>query len=234
MDETLDIILTATKANQLFWLGRYVERVYLSLHLMRRYYDLMIDGKTASFEDYYQRLSVPNDMGNNEVVRTSQMYDANNPSSILSELKAAYDNAIVLREDIKTESLAYIEMSLCHIKKCAENNVSNITELQPITDYLLAFFGSIYERVFNVHVRNLINIGKLVENIDMHLRFDYPFYRIEEAFSWLKEFSQRENNLFDHTKLQEINSLIKADIYNPADVSYKNMLLLKLNKLVLI
>lgn len=39
MDETLDIILTATKANQLFWLGRYVERVYLSLHLMRRYYD---------------------------------------------------------------------------------------------------------------------------------------------------------------------------------------------------
>ena len=162
MDETLDIILTATKANQLFWLGRYVERVYLSLHLMRRYYDLMIEGKTASFEDYYQRLSVPNDMENNEVVRTSQMYDANNPSSILSELKAAYDNAIVLREDIKTESLAYIEMSLCHIKKCAENNVSNITELQPITDYLLAFFGSIYERVFNAHVKNLINICNLL------------------------------------------------------------------------
>ena len=37
-------IISANKANSLFWLGRYEERVYITLHLMRKCYDKMIDG----------------------------------------------------------------------------------------------------------------------------------------------------------------------------------------------
>lgn len=35
--------LSTTKANRLFWLGRYAERVYIALHLLRKHFDLMID-----------------------------------------------------------------------------------------------------------------------------------------------------------------------------------------------
>ena len=35
--------ISATKANRLYWLGRYAERVYISLHLLRRYYDKMTE-----------------------------------------------------------------------------------------------------------------------------------------------------------------------------------------------
>ena len=41
-------ILSANKANSLFWLGRYEERVYITLHLMRKCYDKMIDGTGPS------------------------------------------------------------------------------------------------------------------------------------------------------------------------------------------
>lgn len=35
--------MSANQANSLFWLGRYAERGYLMLHLMRRAYDEVID-----------------------------------------------------------------------------------------------------------------------------------------------------------------------------------------------
>ena len=38
-------VISATNANRLFWLGRYEERVHLTLHLLRKCYDAMIDGK---------------------------------------------------------------------------------------------------------------------------------------------------------------------------------------------
>jgi hypothetical protein len=47
------------------------------------------------------------------------MYDPQNRVSVAG-LESANDNAIVLREEIKSESLSYIQMSLCYIKECAE------------------------------------------------------------------------------------------------------------------
>lgn len=226
--------IPATKANRLYWLGRYAERVYISLHLLRRYYDRMIDGEPKDYEEYYKKLDINNDYASNETFRLGQMYDPKNPCSILSGLELANDNGIVLREEIKSESLSYIQMSLCHIKECAEKCEKNITALQPVTDYLLAFFGSIDERVFDERIRNIIKMGKLVENLDLHVRFDYPFYRIEEAYESLKGCSEVEDNLFDPMILQRLDELVREDLYEAKEGDYKNTLLKYLNHLVLL
>ena len=104
--------IPANKANRLFWLGRYTERVYISLHLLRRYYDRMIDGQPKDYEEFYQKLDFGNPYPDKESLRLGYMYDANNPASLLSELVAANDNAIVLREEIKSETLSYVQLSL--------------------------------------------------------------------------------------------------------------------------
>lgn len=226
--------IPATKANKLYWLGRYAERVYISLHLLRRYYDRMIDGNPKEYEEYYKKLDINNDYASNETFHLSQMYDPQNPCSLMSGLESANDNAIVLREEIKSESLSYIQMSLCYIKECAEKCEKNITFLQPITDYLLAFFGSIDERVFDERIRNIIKMGKLVENIDLHIRFDYPFYRIDEAYESLKDCSELEDNISDSMILSKLDELIREDLYDTKEGEYKNTLLKYLNHLVLL
>ena len=123
----------------------------------------MIDGDPKDYEEYYQKLDIVDQYGNDEAFRLGQMYDPKNVGSLISGLELANDNAIVLREEIKSESLSYIQMSLCHIKQCADRREKNITVLQPITDYLLAFFGSIDERVFDERLRNLFDIKIFVE-----------------------------------------------------------------------
>ena len=45
-------IISAAKANRLYWLGRYEERVYLTLHLLRKCYDKMIDGTPEDYETF--------------------------------------------------------------------------------------------------------------------------------------------------------------------------------------
>lgn len=226
--------ISATKANRLYWLGRYTERVYISLHLLRRYYDKMIDGKPEEYEEYYQKLDIDNPYPDMESFRMGYMYDEKNPCSLLSGLNAANDNAIVLREEIMSETLSYVQLSLCHIQREAEKKDSNITDLQPITDYLLAFWGSIDERVFDERIRNFLKMGKLVENIDMHIRFDYPYYRIREAYDCLKQCAETEEDILDPVMLAHLEDLLSRTQYEKKAGDYKARVLKYINHLVLL
>ena len=176
----------------------------------------MIDGKPKEYEEYYQKLDTSNPYPDKESFWIGYMYDDKNPCSLMSGLTAANDNAIVLREEIMSETLSYIELSLSYIRKSAEKKDDNITDLQPITDYLLAFWGSIDERVFDERVRNFLRIGKLVENIDMHIspyciseRTPGYVFRAESALTglsdsmkvFLSEIGQEKNNGLDYVLL---------------------------------
>lgn len=226
--------IPATKANHLFWLGRYAERVYISLHLLRRCYDKMIDGDPRDYEAYYKKLDLNSDDTGSEAYQLAQLYDPNNACSLLSGLERANDNAIVLREEITSESLSYIQMSLAQIKSCAAAREKNITALQPVTDYLLAFFGSIDERVLDDRIRTFIKMGKLIENIDLHIRFDYPFFRVEEVYLTLKRCVQGAFNVLDPVILRRLDELMTEEAYaHPAD-NYKFTVLNYLNHLMLV
>ena len=49
-------VISATKANRLYWLGRYEDRVYMTLHLLNKCYDKMIDGQPDEYTHFWQRL----------------------------------------------------------------------------------------------------------------------------------------------------------------------------------
>ncbi len=228
-------VITADKANRLFWLGRYAERVYISLHLLRRYYDKVLDGNLSDLKEYYRFLNVDS-MGadeESEECQYSQLYDKSNCCSIATSLDLTNDNAIVLRRDITSESLSYIQMSQALLAECAAVVERNITKLQPITDYMLAFFGSIDERMFDDRIRLFLKIGRLIENLDLHVRFNYPYFRIEEAFLSLKEhISRSESGVVDQFAMESLSELISEDRYEPDDLEYKERVLNNLNILI--
>ena len=226
--------ISAVKANRLYWLGRYVERAYLNLHLLRRYYDRMIDGDPSIYEEYYRKLDAPYASLDANWPFLGLVYDAKNPCSLLAGLEAANDNGIVLREEIMSESLSYIQLSLVLVKNCAAEKQRNITLLQPVTDYLLAFWGSIDERVFDERIKRLLKIGKLVENIDLHIRFDYPFYRIKEAYEELKKQLVNEESMYDPSLIELIDTCLNEEAYANRDISYKGKLLRFINHLILV
>lgn len=209
----MEKILSATMANNLFWLGRYAERGYLMLHLMRRAYDEVIDvpvGETP----YSEFLSKINGYASSEFTTSYQMmaqiYDEKNATSLRSIIERMMDNAIVLRPEIYSESFSYIELCRDKIRREAEKQQMNITDLQPITDYLLAFWGSIRQRVHG-RVYDMLEIGRLVEQLDVCVRFDYKQYRLEEIWDLMKKFMVTQPDLFDAHQTERLDEMLFSE-----------------------
>lgn len=226
--------ISAMKANRLYWLGRYEERVYMTLHLLRQCYDRMIDGDAADYEEFWLKLDASGTYDSADEFRFGMLYDDKNPNSIISEMNFAKDNAILLREDITSETLSFIEMSIAHMNKCKANSEMNITAMQPITDWSLAFWGSVFQRLHNPKIISLIVIGRNVEYIDMLIRFGYPFDRIRQSYNEVKAYGKDVNRIFDSVIESQLDYLLTAEMYNPDDMEYKNKILKYINQLVLV
>ncbi len=207
------MVISANKANRLFWLGRYVERVYMTLHLLRKVYDKMIDGQPADYETFWKKLDMTDSYASTGEFQLGMMYDDENVSSVLSSLNRAMDNAIMLREDIKSETMSYIEMSIATMKQLRSSAETNITNLQPITDWMLAFRGSAAQRIESPRVLSLIAIGQIVEKMDIMLRFCYCYDRVATQYYMLKNWAKEWPDLLD----SNLDSQIMDMLANPAD-----------------
>lgn len=225
-------IISAVKANSLFWLGRYEERVYITLHLLRKCHDKMIDGELEDYWPIWQKLDTTGAYQTIEEFTFGIMYDDTNPSTVMAAQTKAMDNAILLREDILSETLSYLEMSLALLKECRKKQEINVICLQPVIDWSLAFWGSAQQRLQNHKALYIMSIGRNVENMDMLLRFDYSYERVALAYDSLKRYCKQMPNIIDEDIEGELNSLIIEERFNLNDVEYKNKLLELINQLV--
>lgn len=199
------------KANRLFWLGRYEERVYMTLHMLRKCYDSMIDGNPEEYRRFWERLDMSNSYSSTSEFTLGMMYDEENPGSIMSSLSRAMDNAIMLRDDLKSETMSYIEMSIALIKKLRMEAIHNVTEMQPLTDWALAFWGSISQRITEAKIKSLLAIGQLIECMDIFNRFEYPYERISEKFYVLKHWAEEVPELVNNDAAEKLDGMLKPD-----------------------
>ncbi|MCQ2159932.1 MAG: alpha-E domain-containing protein [Bacteroidales bacterium] len=219
-------ILSPSKANSLYWLGRYTERVYLELHLLRLCFDKMIDGDPQEYGKYLSAIGGVSRYPDQASVINGLVHDLSNPASVISSVERCNDNAVLLRDEIKSPTLGYIQMPLELLRQNAKNGIEpNVDELQTLTDWMLAFWGSIEERVYDDRVRTILKIGKLIEHIDMNVRFDYKFYRIEEAFKALGHCKAEEPRAFNDEVTDELREMLTEEKYTDGGTEYKNKLL---------
>ena len=66
-------------------------------------------GGQAAYEKYLDDINVPDIYGAPETFFDRYVFDLSDPNSIISNLDRALGNGIVLREEIKTPSLAYLQ-----------------------------------------------------------------------------------------------------------------------------
>lgn len=212
---TYNIAISPAKASRLYWLGRYSERVCTVLHMLHKDYDEVLDNESTNVhKSFCTRLGIPCEEENARQFLKDFLYNREKEYSVINMLERVKDNAILLREELKSESLAYVEMAINYMKKAQEDE-SRLYDLQPVTDYLFAFFGAIEERVYNMEVLNLILIGKYVEKSDLYIRFDYTRNRIEEMLDRLEYFVNVESSLCDDRRMSVVRSGITEVTLSP-------------------
>lgn len=162
-------IISLEQTNRLYWLGRYSERVYTTIRLYAKCYDDMIDDIGENYGNFCKMLEIPNIYKDKEDFNQRYGFDETDPNSILSNLMRAYDNAIVLREEIGSETLSYIQLAIYAINK-AKISRAPLLELQNVQDNILAFWGIADDFIESETIRNIIRTGKRIERIDLYAR----------------------------------------------------------------
>ena len=178
-------IISIEQSNNLFWLGRYVERVYLTLRYLDQLYDTLLDADPKAYEIYCEDLNIPMVYSDPMQFASDYLFDKNNPDSVYSNLSRAYDNGIVLRNQISSAALSYLQMALDTLEVGKKNNAYALLNRQ-IIDYLLAFWGCIDEYLGSRSERNLIKSGRYLERLDMQLRLSAPWPEVEVTLGKLE------------------------------------------------
>lgn len=155
--------------DRLFWLGRYSERVYTTIKLYGQKFDSMIEEGVEGYDEFCRSLEIPNIYSSAEDFRRRYPFGKDDPNSIYSNLIRAYDNAIELREEIGSETLAYIQLAVYELNK-ASLSESPMIEFQTVCDEILAFWGIVDDIIEDEATRNIIKVGKRVERIDLYGR----------------------------------------------------------------
>ena len=201
-------IISVEQTDRLFWLGRYSERVYTTIRLYFTSYDTMIDETTDSYKAFCQRLDISDIYGYKEKFKELYPFDSQNPDSIISNLNRAYDNAIVLREEIGSETLSYIQLAIYDMNK-AKISRAPLIEMQHIIDNILAFWGIVDDRIDYEQVRNIIKTGKRVERIDLYARLGLSRQELTREVHRLIPRIERCGIKYNEDRLNNLKKLVE-------------------------
>lgn len=215
--------ITAVNINNLFWLGRYTERVFSTLNAFFKYSDKMLDSSEATYKKYLEYISVPDIYTGVEGFLDRYVFEADNPDSIRSNLNNALGNGIVLREEIKTPSLSYLQMALDRLDSCRGTDKLRY-DMLPVRDAVYAFWGSVDNNMTNLEARRIIHVGKSVERVDMYMRLRYPQEDISaELDSLLKHISRYAENGSRLVNKAAFEYLKSADIFSDIPKAISNI-----------
>lgn len=181
-------------SDRLYWLGRYTERVFTTLLTLQKLYDNMLD-QQRGYTEYLGYFGLPDSYGSSKAFIRSFLYEESNPNSVAYSLERAYDNGIVLREEISTESLSFLQLAKDTLKK-SEATANPRLSLLPLKDQLYAFWGCLSDSIFDDEKRNIIYCGRSVERLDLYIRTDYPYKEVKKEFERL---CKRLINMPEHT-----------------------------------
>lgn len=210
-------IISIEHTDRLFWLGRYSERVYTTLKIFADQYDSMLDLKEKEYKDFCIRQDIPDIYRSAEDFAERYCFDEDDPNSIISNLFRAYDNAVVMREEIGSMTLSYIQMAVYAMNKAKQSDAP-IFELQHVRDNIVAFWGIVDDSIDDEHVRSMIKLGKRVERLDLYARMHMDKTELLREAGKLNRRIDRTGLTYSRKCLAHINYLVQED-----EIDYKEL-----------
>ncbi|MCD8010069.1 MAG: alpha-E domain-containing protein [Lachnospiraceae bacterium] len=200
-------IISLEKADNLYWLGRYSERVFTTLKVFYEYYDKMLDEDADAYKVFCRQLGLPDVYHTTERFTQDYLYDKSNPDSVSTSVNRAYDNAIVLREEIGTTALGYIQMALDTMKE-SKAYTERYMQHQKVMDHLYAFWGCVDDEVEDEENRNIMKTGRYVERLDLSLRLDLDYPHLDKAYRKLSNRVRRLRRPYNDARLYRLGQIM--------------------------
>ena len=210
-------IITIEKSDSLLWLGRYVERVHTELKYFLTGTDRMIDTETEYYAVLCEKIGIPDIYYSRRAFVERYPFDESDPNSLISNLNRAYDNAILLRNDIGSDTFAYIQLALDDFRN-AERGDTPLADLMLVIDHILAFWGCVNDIIDDEVTRNIIKLGLGLERLDLYLSSERPINDIRKEYRKMKQYLNKSHMRYDDSVIYTIDSMLEE-----GSIDYRNV-----------
>lgn len=207
-------IIALDKVDNLLWLGRYSERVYSTIKEFFIGYDKMIE-QPDFYIKYCANFKIPNIYCSTDDFVKRYLKDETDPDSIISNLYRAYDNCMILRNEIGTQTMSYLELAVNDLVSLKDFD-SFIIDLQSILDHILAFWASLDDEIENYEVRSIVKLGRRLERLDIYLYLHKDRTKLVKAYDMLEH---RLNNAYIPYNKEAFVEL-KNMLFSPSALDY--------------
>lgn len=217
-------IISIKSSDNLFWLGRYVERVFTTLKAFTECYDIMIDINDDEYICFCNKLGIANNYSCRQEFISSFLFDQNDPASIYSSLLHAYDNAVEMRNVISSDTLSYLQLAVDIMEKSRGSNAP-LLKVQEVTDWIFAFWGSADDNIEAESSRNILKFGRSIERLDLYTRLGYPQELLRKEFSIMLNRLYKVGVDFNADAIERLSKMIlEEESYEPYKYSIQNEL----------
>ena len=181
-------ILSLGNSERLFWLGRYSERKFTGIKFL---------------------LAQPS--------WNESCFDEGSSESVHFSLMRAYDNAIVLRDEIGSDTFSYVQLAVYEMKNASRSRTP-LVGLQRVNDNIAAFWGMADDSISDEHVRGIIKLGKRVERVDLYARQNAGAEDIRREIHRLAYRIGRTGLHYDGERLSALKALADEESIRRPDV----------------
>jgi uncharacterized alpha-E superfamily protein len=168
----MEQLLTATVARNLYWLGRYLERVEETLKRITVAYDDIIDTNKQAGEELYENFSIPLTYENAKDFLKQAIFGQHS-ANLVALTSYSRENAIICRNHISAEAFGEI-IALHDIFKNSSNEFSDVDYklIDSANSLINEMWGELAKDEAKTISNHFLKLGKLVEKVDFNFRFE--------------------------------------------------------------
>ncbi|MBU0720322.1 alpha-E domain-containing protein [bacterium] len=221
----MEQLLTANVATNLYWLGRHLERVETTLMKVIEAYDKIIDVDKDAGVLLYKNFNIDLKYGNSlDFLKEAILGE--HSANLLNIMINARENAIICRSQIDTDAFGeIIELHALFDNASKKSAPVDYRLVDTALSLIREIWGSLSKSEHRKNSDNFSRLGKLVEEVDFHLRFENDkdiiamvVHDINEIFDVLskkdesKGAQSQKQNYETHDVMETINKKISEII----------------------
>lgn len=167
----MEQLLTANVATNLYWLGRYIERIEATLLQIAIAYDCIIDVDKEAGVKLYKKIGVDLEYKNAQEFLYNSVLGEHS-ASLAALIGYARENAIISRNYIDTEAFGeIIELHSLFQKVAKSHALIDYNFIDRVQSLISEFWGQTSKRQLRKNSDYFLRLGKRVEEADFYLRF---------------------------------------------------------------
>lgn len=163
------ILISPQSAEQLYWMGRYIQRAESMTRLVIGLFDKILDEDFDEAKHLYERLGAELSYTSSQAFLRQSVFELEY-ASLLTVINCARENAILTRSHLSNRMFSRINaLYLAYQKAKLERSVS-LFWLESTLKELDAIWGNLELSLVEAKESPLIQLGKVIERMDLNIR----------------------------------------------------------------